>query len=445
MIKNKSDFLKLASLYVMTILVVYFTPKFLHYVYFLAIFVYFLKSTDTVFWLSYFLLLVDALGGLFSSYDPNYHLPSLPLLGGGAEIRFDEILIIILFVKTFNIHYEDFFSKQYKFFIAFCIYLFFLGLIFGINLNRIFLVFRLLIPFSLFYSFPRLIKNQGGLEKLVFYLLPFLVLNIGLQFFHLITFTKFAYLLGGSEMFGEKDFVDISTMLGPDTILRPIYGFIIAVSTFFISVYLLVIRKTNIPKIVLISGIILSTLVIFLSATRGWIISFSLMNILLMVFVYKNKLQYLAIVLIALIAIILAAQYYSPLQRHLVNTVDRFEPAIAYLNGEKGKYDYRIEYRLPKVMSKVFESPIVGFGYSEEFLINRDDHVANATILLNSGIVGVTFLIFMLGIIIHKVFIKLIKNNSASALTFLIFLIGILSIQFTSRFMISFIMDFFSP
>jgi O-antigen ligase len=66
----------------------------------------------------------------------------------------------------------------------------------------------------------------------------------------------------------------------------------------------------------------------------------------------------------------------------------------------------RLERRVPRVMKKWRESPITGWGFSNEYFKYADGHIGNHNILLHSGITGfllmIAFFIYFNAMIILK-------------------------------------------
>jgi O-antigen ligase len=90
----------------------------------------------------------------------------------------------------------------------------------------------------------------------------------------------------------------------------------------------------------------------------------------------------------------------------------------------------RLDVRMPKVMNKFWESPIIGWGFSNGFQEYKDGHVGHANILLNIGLLGYVFI----NIIYLKICIKtkkIIQNREVlmkEGRAPLVYLFGLFSI-----------------
>jgi hypothetical protein len=59
-----------------------------------------------------------------------------------------------------------------------------------------------------------------------------------------------------------------------------------------------------------------------------------------------------------------------------------------------GGTDARLAEYSPAVLAKFYESPIIGWGFSNEFSDNTNGHVGNQAMLLNSGLIGYLLFIY---------------------------------------------------
>lgn len=66
----------------------------------------------------------------------------------------------------------------------------------------------------------------------------------------------------------------------------------------------------------------------------------------------------------------------------------------------------RITERGPRVMRKWELSKLTGWGFSREFMENNDVHVGNQNILMQSGIIGAGLLIFFIGFVTVKLWLR---------------------------------------
>jgi hypothetical protein len=107
----------------------------------------------------------------------------------------------------------------------------------------------------------------------------------------------------------------------------------------------------------------------------------------------------------------------------------------------------RLTERGPRVMSKFYESPIIGFGFSDEGYNYNDVHVGNQNVLREGGILeGFLFLFFIIKfiIIVNSTRKKLHYFNpfKGSLILFIIALLGMLVIHSTSMQIFGFALPF---
>ena len=142
--------------------------------------------------------------------------------------------------------------------------------------------------------------------------------------------------------------------------------------------------------------IIISTLSIFLTATRGWILAFSIVLFLTLLQFYSHiGAKHLWSIGLTGLAFLLVLMLFSPmLESQISNAFQRFSTVKELAKGDisAGGTTQRLDIRGPRVLSKFKESPVFGWGFSDQYFEYRDGHVGHHTTLLNVGIVG--YLIF---------------------------------------------------
>ena len=83
-------------------------------------------------------------------------------------------------------------------------------------------------------------------------------------------------------------------------------------------------------------------------------------------------------------------------------------------------------------MNKFYESPIFGFGYSQDYYEYADLHVGNQTLLLNGGIIGFFIFMFFWLYFSYKLQIRSRLSGRKDLKVYIIGLIGILIINSAS-------------
>jgi hypothetical protein len=162
----------------------------------------------------------------------------------------------------------------------------------------------------------------------------------------------------------------------------------------------------------------------FLSATRGWIIAFTVVLLLTAFLIDTNKgiSRFITIAITGFI-IVFALMFFSPMLESQMNSSFRRVSTIENVfKGDitAGGTSIRLSERGPKVLTKFKERPLFGFGYSDVYFEYADVHVGHHTILLNGGVIGYIIFTFIfikwLIIIIKNSSNKLIKKKHGNAL-----------------------------
>jgi hypothetical protein len=249
------------------------------------------------------------------------------------------------------------------------------------------------------------------------------------QLFDILLGKHIAYLFGETNVLFSGDFeysdqlFDIS-----ETTLRYFYGVHIVLISYIAALYFLVDKSNFFKKNYLFLIVFVSWLMTVLSATRGWIISFSFMFLMFIIIFHKNITHIAAKAIIPILVTIILILSFSNVSVQFTNSWKRLETITLLVQGDKsaGNTLGRITERSPRVMSKFDESPIIGFGFSDEYYSYADGHVGNQTMLLNGGILGYClFVIFWLYFNI-SLFTKnrIISYKNSYKNTLLIFIIG---------------------
>lgn len=340
-------------------------------------------AKDEAFWLAYFLVLSDGFFGLLGTWEAVFSvIPGLPAI----EVVQFYILITLFKARKAPLAKLPFFSMQLNIIFIYLLFLVIQGYVIGLSgaLNVQFRVVKYLVPLFLFYSIPRLIKEESQFREIMAYLFPVAFFALGAQLFSITMGREPAQVFG--FILGGQDFFEISE----EQIYRGLFNFCILIITFFGALYFLSTKDHNFKPLYLTGIIAADYLTVFLSATRGWIIGFSMIIVLYAIFVstfsFKHLLKtFLAVTLILFVLISIPA---VNIQIH--NAYNRMWTLDAMAQGDitAGGTLLRLNERGPRVMKKWRESPLTGFGFSDDFFHFADGHVANQNILLHSGIVG---------------------------------------------------------
>jgi hypothetical protein len=185
--------------------------------------------------------------------------------------------------------------------------------------------------------------------------------------------------------------------------------------------------------------LIVALVMAFLSATRGWIIAFSVITVLAIITTGTLRSLRSILILILFIPAVLWVLSNPVISRQLGFTRERLEKLESISEGDltaQGTLQ-RLDYRSQRVMGGWKENPIFGWGFSDMGYKYGDGHVGNQSLLAVTGLVGYIllngFLVFFVWRIISVYFrsVHRVKDRN-SLLIFPVFLLGWFIIHSTS-------------
>ena len=413
------------SLILITLVIQYYMPSIIAYLWLVTLLVQYWFSKDEPFWLAFFLVITDGFMSFFGLYETRLAVfPGLPAI----ELGHFYVILSVLKTGTKKPAYPVFYKQFLYFMGGYLIFLILLGLLIGINgeLNAYFRVLKLTLPFLLFYSIPKLMRNEYDFIRFFALIFPIAFLASVAQLFELIMQIPLSTYLGAKEFVMEdiKDDEAYRTFYNPSIILLTFFG-----SLFFS------IRKGHKFNAIYLNILTISTFsMTFLSATRGWIIGFGITFILYLLFVARYKpLRLFAFITLG-IAMFFLVMKVPVLQKQINNAYDRFTSVEEIYEGDitAGETQIRTTIRSPRVLNKWSESPVTGFGFSDESRKYGDGHVGNQNVLLQSGIIGLALMISFFLYFMVILFRASLLNNDKSLQVFPIFFIGWFFIHSTS-------------
>jgi len=356
---------------------------------------------------------------------------SLSIIPGLPAIELSQFYILLAFLKVVKKkpNYPIFYSPIISIVGIYVLFLILIGLFFGLSgeLNVYLRVFKLTFPLLLFYIVPRLLKKENDYSRFFAFIFPIVILAFITQLFDIVVGQSFTSFVG-AEQYNKIDIIDGKTYRG-------FYNLQIVLIGFFGALYYLVKRDGKFNVLIIYTVVFSSLSMAFLSATRGWMIAFSLILILYSFFTLRsNPLRLLFFSLIIAIGFIFGRTI--PVVDYQINyAFERLGTVGGMIEGdeEAKKTEMRTTLRGPRVMSKWNESKLFGWGFSDEFFKFQDGHVGNQNILLHSGLLGyflfIVFLcFFLLKLSLQSIFFKVYKEN----LVFFVFLLGWFFIHSTS-------------
>jgi hypothetical protein len=435
---TSNKYVRLLVFYFLVIFMNYFTPEIIRVVFFTSLLYFFFRSKDDPFWIALFFLIVNAPGYLFNPIDPLFNLNFYKIPGSDRNISFNELTIIVIFLKAFNAKSHYRINKIFLMVIYFAVFLFFLSFAFGISGTKILRTIRFIIPFSLFWSLPALLLTKEKFLEVFNYFLIFSVVVFLLQLYMFISGKHFFMLLGGQF---EQRYEDLNDKIfnSEDDLVRPLYSTHILFLNIITGIYYFITSSRQKPRF-LMAYFTLSFIGLIITGTRGY--SFGIIAmIMLFIVLFPYKVQTITKYLIFGILGIFLLFLLPSVEKQVSFAVDRLLTVRQFAEGDitAGGTAQRFDKYMPVVMKKVEESPVIGFGFSNEFYSKTNCHVAIPNTLLNGGIIGlIIFLILIFYFYFRSIY--LFKNLNPAYIIIAIGLTGFLIVHIFSFAVFSFLL-----
>jgi hypothetical protein len=435
---TKNIYIRFLAFYAFIVFMNYFMPGIVRVLFFTSLLFFFFRSKDDVFWIALFFLLQNAPAFLFNSIDPVYNLNFYKIPASDRNISFYELTTVVIFLKALRNKQDYKINKIFIMLFLYAIFLFFLSFAFGISGTKVLRTIRFLIPFSLFWSLPALLLTKERFLEVFNYFLVFSVVVFLLQLYMFATGQHFFMLLGGQF---EQRYEDLNDKVfnTEQDLLRPLYSTHILFLNIITGLYYFITSSRQKPKFLAVFFTI-SFLGLIITGTRGYSISIIVMILLFIVF-FSYKIQTISKYLgFAVIGI--ALLFFIPSVRNQISfAVDRLLTIELFAEGDitAGGTAQRFDKYMPAVMGKVSESPVIGFGFSNEFYSNSNCHVAIPNTLLNGGIIGLLIFIIFISYFYYKS-LYLYKNFNSVYIIIAIGLTGFMIVHIFSFAVFSFLL-----
>lgn len=425
---------------IITISVYFFAAS--RYVVFVGLLFTCLKSTRSYFWLAVVITLIDAPGYLFSQKAGDV-VNRLPLFTIAPQVSLSvtELFFLVFVVKYFTSKKIKLASKNEFLWVGFYLFLIFLfSFVTGMSMNNIIATTRAMLPWGYLVIMPSLIRSNDNLDKIYKLLGPVIVLSL------IVTLLSFGlgntfdgYLRGTSS---DKSLMYFDEG-GAARLSSSVY---MALFTFYFSIGVLLRNDRRIPNWYAWFLLFASVMIIFISATRGWILAFASGLYILFVNLarkgsavglFKYIVPYLAMIVIVLFVL---NSIFPFMGDQITRTFERMNTLQGLVEGDETAEGtlVRLTIRAPRVMEGFWHSPLIGLGFSDTFYSYSDGHVGHHNMLLNVGIVGYVMFMSLWVIFIVKLIafsrMKAVKTAlGLSPYAIIAFLIGIMIIHSTSR------------
>ncbi len=404
-----------------------------NFLYYTLIVVMYLRSKNYIFWNVVFFIMLMNPWGLFYYVPYEWYFK----LSSNVGLSYVTIFAIVIFIKYMFFGKValkvDIFKKFYPPILYFIIFFVFWGFYWDYDLVAIFKLFKVLPAFLLFAVIPKLFshKDLDYFNKIIF---SFSIIHAAGTFIEIIT--KGAFM---NVLFFGKDIIGVAV---GDELIRFVGGITIHLYVMIIGLYYVINKNQKVFKDYYLWFIILlSWVVILSSATRGWMISSTILIMGFLFFTFfQARLSSRSIMIVSLFIIIGLIILPSSYKRNLDLAFARLETIDEIGEGNMDAGGPRLTTRIPAVMEIYSQSPILGFGYSKITATSFDEHVGNHSLLLFGGYFSL--LIIWLTVIALTVFFFMKEMNQPGRgyIVFSLALIIIMAIHSTSRSMVSFYM-----
>lgn len=426
------EFLKFIFLIFIMVIVRYRLPPIASILAFYSTLIVFFFSKKNYFWIAFFLFLKNAPGGLFQ-FDG-----TIPAIGLGAKsIDFQEFFMIIAFVKSLLIYRSKkmkiFYMSSYLPIFIYIIFLWVTTFYFGISTMKILRTLRFQMAFTMLFSMPVLLHDKDKMIKFMILIFKLAILIFTVQVVEYITGDKLIYYLGQtyslSGFSANESYVDQQDFSG--SLIRIAYGVHLLLLAMILSLFSYgkhFIKSKYLNLLTLAAGYG----VFFLSGTRGWVIASTFLIGMWMLFVNRDIKKNSTIIVIFFVTLLMLFMLSSSIRNQLSMSWGRLQTLQSLAEGDKtaGGTLSRLTDRLYNLQEKVEKNLLIGLGYSDEFYENMDMHVANLTIILCGGILGIILWIMHWFTFCSKIFFlnQSLSPHNKYARRMLSFIFGLLTL-----------------
>jgi len=415
----KNDWFKIIIFWLISIFVFNILGENVKNLYLILCICLFIFSTKSYFWIAICIVFVDSPGEFFW-----HHLIIIKNL---QNITFTELVIVVAFIKSLALKRR---TRSIKL-VTFTPILIGLVLViltsfqYEMSIIRFLRGARFLIYWTLIISIPALFKPKDFIKFFYIFIVFIPVFYIA-QIYAFVNGSQMVNLINPSAMW------NIHPLAGLYRSTAGVFALLISLMAlfFFPNVFK---RKTNNYLVALI------IMGIFTTATRAWLasilfitIAYYSSQIIMFGYPFTRVFKFISIFLL-----ILPLLFVIPGIKDQVNFIyARYMTIEDLLEGDMtaGGTLSRLDKRGPRVMKKVSEAPIFGFGISEDYWKYTDLHVGNQNMLLQGGIVGFSlWYLFLINMLVK--FARKGKNrknnvdNRVILISIVIFLIGMLTMH----------------
>ena len=423
------DVLKFLALITITLFVTYFATAPVRAIWYIVLLVSYFFSKNEALWLAFFLSTTDGFAGFFG-----LSAVMLPILPGLPAVELAQGYIILTVIKAARSNKKVlvFYNKYLQVLFMYLIFMVVWGQLMGFTggLNVYFRVLKGFIPILLFYSVPRLFIDQNTYFR--FFKIVFIIVLVAFaaQIFTLLAGVSPLEAAGlniEEEAEGTKEF---RIFFNASSTLLGLFG----------ALYYLHRKDTRPQTRYLLYFVVFAALAMpVISATRGWIIGFSLIIIPTLIFTGIMRTRRILEFALITIPLLYWALFNPTINNQIAFARERLGAMEAIAGGDLSAEGtlQRLDYRSHRVMEAWRENPIFGWGLSDKGYEFSDGHVGNQSLLAMTGIAGFALLNGFIVLFIWKIFYVYNRSfrrvpDRNSLLVFAFFLVGWFLIHSTS-------------
>jgi hypothetical protein len=398
---NIKIFYKLFIYIGLAIIAIYFAPEYVKTLFLLiTLFLFFIsKPSNDYFWIILTLIFIDNPGNIF------WKTTDIILQIGILKFSYLEFFSIVALFKTLAKKsypkLSSFLKKPYNIYIFWLLFLLIEGIIIGIEgggstgHRYLWYYYRLIVILPLFYTLPRILAYRDNIYKFCHLIFILVFINFGLQLVSLFLRQNLHLLLGGSI----PTYWDTGVFYSEAEMIRPIFGVYINLFSFFSASYFYASKNKNFNSTYLLLIIITCFVSILITATRGWILAYSFFLIAILLFFMKqrNFASTVFKILIIIIPLFLLFITSPVIKSQLSGSFERLSTLEALVRGDptlEGT-NVRLTDRHIPVMSKFYERPLTGWGFSGVGMDTADGHVGNQSTLMIGGVIGYIIIVYI--------------------------------------------------
>jgi len=383
--RNYQEILKLAVLFFVAIALRYFSNNIIFLIFQLVLLIQFYKTDKPYLWLAFVFIVESSPGAIFSMSDTPHTFSLLSGSGTGNLYFYIPFILISIFkVRSVKVDYPKYFLAGSIGILIF----YFIFLLAGNGIYKWTAIVRLTLPWFLLYLVPRLLPKEEDYAKFFSLLFPFVFFVLVTQVYKLIYTDEFVTLIGGTGNLALAQWKDI---LDANAALRPAEGIFIPFLIIFGAIYFLTKKNQKYFRnnfLLLIIG--LSSLSIFITATRAWLLAVLVLILGYSILVSKNPMKLAVKYSFPTFIIFLLFLIVPFLRLQADLAFARYETIGYLLQGDitAGGTLSRLSVRGPAVMQHFYQRPFFGWGYGTEGATFADGHVGHQNLLMQTGLVG---------------------------------------------------------